>query len=280
MLFFFLGFVEANFETVQNFSEIDITESNPEDLYIFDIDDVISRFKGVLGHNRDLKEKMETIEEELDRLDLSLYQLSIFFKKTDMELIDPTIIDFIKGLRSRGIRIIALTHFPSGKFGIIQSVEEWRFKMLESLGIVFTQTFNGIPTGSHVFKGKWTQRISYFGILFKKSGIFPSPIGPVFHRGILIANKVNKGETLGAFLETTGLKPSRVVFYDDQEKNLKSIEDFCKERNIPFKGYLFKGAEKSRLPWDRELVLAQLKHLKKFNEWKNDDEIRTMIPAA
>jgi hypothetical protein len=66
--------------------------------------------------------------------------------------------------------------------------------------------------------------------------------------GILFVNgtEISKGDALLAFLEKTNFFPNRIVFIDDREDNLKSVEEAIQKLNRPIEyvGLHFLGAQK------------------------------------
>ncbi len=66
--------------------------------------------------------------------------------------------------------------------------------------------------------------------------------------GILFVNGtvVSKGEAFLSFIEKTKLSPERIVFIDDREENLKSLESAIQklDKPIEYHGLHFIGAQK------------------------------------
>jgi hypothetical protein len=47
---------------------------------------------------------------------------------------------------------------------------------------------------------------------------------PLFKKGILFTNEINKGAALTAFLQTAGPAPTAIIFIDDRLDHLESVE--------------------------------------------------------
>ena len=56
------------------------------------------------------------------------YENGLFTAK--YELVDPRIPDIIKGLQSKGVKVIALTSCPTGAHQQIGKIEDWRVRHL------------------------------------------------------------------------------------------------------------------------------------------------------
>jgi hypothetical protein len=109
-------------------------------------------------------------------------------------------------------------------------MEQWRINNLLSLGIDFSK---GVPyQSSLVFDDLASYRGNYSTYL---NGIF-------FVNGTV----VSKGEAFPAFLAKTNLTPDTVIFVDDREDNLKSLEAAIQTlgKPIEYVGVHFLGAQK------------------------------------
>lgn len=64
-----------------------------------------------------------------------------------------------------------------------------------------------------------------------------------FFNGVIYTAGQDKGTYLEDFLNKSGFQPSRIVFSDDKEDNLKSVIDFAKRKNISIDAYQMNGAK-------------------------------------
>ncbi|HBR70631.1 TPA: hypothetical protein DIC20_01940 [Candidatus Dependentiae bacterium] len=172
-------------------------------------------------------------------------------------VIEPSIIDIIQNLENRKIKTIALTYCDTGAFGggIIPSLPQWRYEDLKKEGIDFSPSFGD-------------QEIIFEHLTSKANR------HPMFYKGILLTDAFSKGEILGAFLDRVNWKPSNVIFFDDRLNYLESVEEEMKKRGIPFKGYLYKGAQHLPRKIDKEILDIELQHLKEHDEFISDEEAR------
>ena len=156
--------------------------------------------------------------------------LSLMTISSDSVLIDNRTPHLLEQLIQRNIPAMALTANLTGQVGKIHKMEKWRSNTLRQLGIDFTRC------APH-------ERELVFDNLASFRGNFST-----YLEGILFVNgtTVSKGEAFLSFLEKTGAMPSKVIFIDDREENLKSLEDAIQklDRPIDYQGVHFLGAHK------------------------------------
>jgi hypothetical protein len=185
------------------------------------------------------------------------------FIKTRTPLIEPLLTNFFQTLQKSGKKAVALTNMPSGRFGLISQLEEWRRDKLLELGIDFSTVSPSIDERllfKHLPQGKCDP--------------------PLYHKGILFSNDSRKGSVLSAFLEYVkerfGYVPSLIIFFDDLLHNLESVAESSEQMCIPFKGYHYLGHSLLSNSLDLEIAQIQFHHLIKFEEWLRDEEAATL----
>lgn len=178
------------------------------------------------------------------------YLASIMLQEAKRPLIEPFVIDEIRRLQMRGIPVIACTAMNTGKFGMYERMEEWRYEHLKSLG----------------FEGSYGDKSMPFNVGVKH---------PVFYHGILATDFGPKGPAIGAFLDALDLHPSTIIMFDDSVDFLTSVKDECAKRKICFKGYNYLGAKEKA--WDEPLVRFQLNYLINHNHWLDDDAAHALM---
>jgi Protein of unknown function (DUF2608) len=132
------------------------------------------------------------------------YYLSQVLSKIKYDVVDPKIVEIIHSLQSRDIKTIAFTRMPVGSLGIILSMEDWRIEHLKKHQFDFSEAF---PQFQEI-----------------KINVLSTGIPSLFKKGMLCANKQDKGPVFIAFLEAIQWKPSQVVFIDNRLDYLKSVE--------------------------------------------------------
>ena len=140
--------------------------------------------------------------------DKQMMFLSLMTISSEPVLIDECTPQLLKSIIQKGIPAIALTANLTGSFGPVKNMEEWRIKSLRLLGIDFTKT---APY----------QKSLVFDELSPYRGNYSTYLdGVLFVNGI----KVSKGDAFLSFLKKTAFFPDKIIFIDDREDNLKSVE--------------------------------------------------------
>jgi uncharacterized protein DUF2608 len=165
---------------------------------------------------------------------------SQLWQQAEFTLVEPVVVQLINELKSRGCIVLGLTSMESGAYGAIAHMPEWRFNTLADFGIEFSQQF-----GNYTFTNLASYRSNY----------------PVLYKGILCANQQPKGDVLRAFLDQNGLKPDKIVFFEDSMTNLQSVGAMCDALDIPVEMYHYTGAEKYQKQSNPDRVLEQIKKI-------------------
>lgn len=171
---------------------------------------------------------------------------SIMWQQAPRHLIESKSVIFIDTLKAQGCRVFGLTSMETGSYGVIPDMPEWRYAMLASLGIEFTQDF-----GTKIFSSLPAYRDNY----------------PMLYKGIVCANGLRKGPVLGAFLDTLDFKPTQIIFFDDREKELQSVGAECKKHAIPCELYRYDGYKEIPDRWSMDWALKQLNGLVVEEKW-------------
>lgn len=204
------------------------SDADTKTLAIFDVDMVLVQPEDPAFQMQNIKRfgaSAKRIMGELPK-DKQMIFLSLMTLSSKTILIDNQMPKFFQQLSERSIPTIALTANLTGQFCEIDNMEEWRAETLRSLGIDFTKT-SPCKT-AFVF----TELASY------RQNFCSYIDGMLFVNG----KDVSKGEALIAFLEKAQLHPSKIIFVDDREENLKSVEEAAQKLNIAFRGIHYLGA--------------------------------------
>ncbi len=134
--------------------------------------------------------------------------------------------EMIADLQVRGHTVFALTHRPLSMHAATK-------KHLSSVGLDFTKT-------SPLKKDHWFSDLSrlHDGVLFV------SDFGP-------------KGRTLALLLEHLGKTPQAIVFIDDSEHNVKSVDQTCSELGIPCHACYYQLRKQRHATYSREIADIQ-----------------------
>lgn len=200
-------------------------------LAIFDIDMVLTQPEDPAFQMKNMKLYRHVVKKIFH--DLPPEKVEIFL--TLMTLCSPSILvdvktpQLLQDLGQRQIPSMALTANLTGKVHSVESMETWKIENLRGCGIDFSRS--PIHDQTLIFKDLPSFRNNF--VTFKE--------GILFTNGVLCS----KGEALVAFLTKTGIHPETVVFVDDREENLKSVEEFLEQYDpdIDYVGLHYLGAQ-------------------------------------
>lgn len=248
------------YQTIQSMNQVlpILEQCDATSLVIFDVDEVLIR-PGDRIHlpkffmNSPGKELKTNFEKKAgDRIE---YIWSKVMLEAHRELTEACLIPIIDVLRQKGVKIIALTKLRSGPYGIIPSLEHYRFEQLIKLGIDFRSSFN-------------------FNYIFTELPFLYDNY-PVFYNGIICTNDCSKGETLGAFLDRSNFQPQTIIFFDDLIENVKSVEQEIQKRAIEFYGFHYCFPFPDEL--DTKIAQFQLNYLHEHEQWLSEQEAASIL---
>lgn len=191
-----------------------------------------------------------------DELSGSIFSKILLAEKS--HTVEPQTASVIKKLQDRGVKVIALTNWQTSPVGKISSMPAWRFDKLAEVHINFSTGFD-------------TQEIS-----LNKDKVTGDD-QPVFYKGILLTDGVDKGSVLGIFLDSIHYTPDRIIFFDDRAKQVESVKNEAKARGIPFYGFVYKAAEKLSQKYDPAIIAQQLDYLIKHDEYITEEQARELM---
>lgn len=190
-------------------------DANEETLILFDVDMVLIQpnepafqMANMKRHKALFRKVINDMPEEKRDLFLNLVNVN-----TESMLLDPETPQALRNLSSRKIPTMALTANFTGSLAHIHNVPLWKIGRLSQFGIDFTQS---APYASDMALSD-----------------LPSFRGnhSLFTHGILFVNGIEKGPALISFLKKISYVPKKIIFIDDREANLTSVERALKEYN-------------------------------------------------
>ena len=242
--------------------------ATPDDLFVFDIDDVIfepqdldvqKRFyknPSLIKNNKSLDDYFKI--NNYPQKDC-LFLLSMLNGK--IQPIEQKLINNILELQKRNIKVITLSHFYSAKCDLIERTEDWRYQQLLSLGLDLSQSFDQ----QEILLNELQQ--TDFAQKYKaKRAIYPNPT--LYYKGVIGTNQYPKGIVLKSFLQKMKLKPAHVYFFDDKQKNIASVIHEMKNMDIPCQAFLYAAATTNRSNDELDLDVAALR-IKLIKQRKN-----------
>lgn len=174
-----------------------------------------------------------------------------------MHAVELQIKTIVQKLQDRGVKTIAITSCSTGSVGIITSMQSWLFEKLAQLSINFSTSFN-------------PQEIELNKITTLDSK-------PLFYKGILLTDFIDRGIALGAFLDTIKYKPDQIIFFDNDQQNIESIKNEAKKRGIPFHGFIYKAAAKLPKQYDSAIIDLQCKYIIEHDEYITEQQARELL---
>ncbi|MEY3197119.1 MAG: hypothetical protein RLZZ59_487 [Pseudomonadota bacterium] len=230
-------------------------------LVIFDIDDVLIAPKDQILQTQNKKhlEKLnQKLEESVGKKNADIFY-SIIFTQRDNGPVDIKMKDIISHLQSKGIKALALTNCFTGRFGKIESMEDWRYNELKKHGYHFELSWQELQPKT-------------FTELAKNSPM------PVFKNGIVFTSAASKGEALKEFLQHAGITPHKIIFIDDKIKHLESVAEIAKSYNIQYIGIEYTAARDiSASPLNKKRADVQYEVLEKEKKWISDSEADALL---
>ncbi|WP_010298925.1 DUF2608 domain-containing protein [Candidatus Odyssella thessalonicensis] len=248
--------------------ETTLQSADQDTLVIFDIDDVLLFPKDQIlrSENRKYLKELSSRLERLVGEEEAQLLYSIIFEQRQNGPVDPKMRDLISNLQSQGIKVLALTNCFTGAFGKIKSLEEWRCHELHKHGYHFDQSWPALKAKQFHDLNKQEN-----GLSTKNNSI------PMFIRGTVFTSSVSKGKALQAFLKYAQLSPKRIIFIDDKERHLKSVQRVALAHNISFTGIKYTAADDlAREALNKQRAELQFEVLKKDKKWMADSEASTV----
>lgn len=168
---------------------------NKDVVVVFDIDSTIAYLEHDIEYLVCGREK-ELLEKGFDKnysIDLALCEYFVISKKAKLFPIDSSP-EIIMELQKKHIPVIALTN---RSIPVIYST----VKSLKNIGINFGK--------NAIFCRDLDLAVSHKGF---------------YHKNIIFSGKNDKGKMLAKFFDTIGYKPKKIIFVDDNKRNVESVD--------------------------------------------------------
>jgi hypothetical protein len=223
----------AEITQVKNMEEVfkHLQCADSKTLVVFDVDMVLIQPSNPAFQMANMKRFSPICKRIMKEIssDKQMLFLSLMTTNYDPVLIDERTPKLIQQLAQKEVPTIALTSNITGPFGIIPSMEKWRIDGLKRLGIDFSQS---APCHAPLVFDKLASYRGNYSLYLN---------GVIFANGMV----VSKGDVFLAFLKKSQFTPNKVVFIDDREENLKSLESALQTMNksVEFLGLHFLGAQ-------------------------------------
>jgi len=233
-----------------------LKSTNKDTLVIFDVDDVLITSSN--EHDFRHPYRIKLWQEIKDRLAPEMIETlhSNIISTAKKKLVEPRIAKMFSYLHLQCIPTIALTAMSTGKFGIIEKMEDLRIKELNNVGISFLPL---TPLKGDVLAvGLENANM----ICSECKGI------PMLKEGIILTAGIDKSIVLEYMFNTYNYYPKTIIFIDDSLKNIESLEKLCIKLKINFQGFHYTAVSLMSLPIiDEYLERLRFKILEQKHSW-------------
>jgi hypothetical protein len=183
------------------------------------------------------------------------FLVSKIWLKRKVHVVEPTIYNVLEQIQQNGIRSFALTAMYTGKFGAISNIEDWRIKELNNVGFDFV-------------KFSENNNILNFPDLKTDRGI------PMLKSGIIFTALADKAIVFHEVLKKLHLRAKTIIFIDDDNNNVLSMQKLCAELGFHFYGFIYTAAKKiEQQPEDDAIERKRFDYLEKYSEWPTLEDL-------
>lgn len=243
----------------------EIAKLSPGDMVLWDVKDVIFNAEDQVMtamHKSYFKEKFKEIEKTLGK-EKADHLKSIVLDSYQPVLVDKEIPGIIAHAQRVKIIVLALTSGKTSGYETIDNRADKRVDTLKSFDIDFSKSIN-LPNIDLGTSGNDKQDV--------ENG------NSVFQDGVIFASRIEKGDILGRFLNVSGLKPKRIVFIDNQLKNINFVGHKCSELGIEYVGIFFtKISKKPYQHLDHRIAEKKFEILLEKSVWISDNDAKALL---
>lgn len=226
-------------------------------LIIFDVEDVLLEPRDTVlqfNHKTFVKDIERKLAEKYSNKEVDNINSSILLQRHNAP-VNNDMAQIIDKAQNRGVKVMALTNCRTGKFGKISSMEEWRLQELKKHGYHFDKSWTNINDKIFSIQGEDSRD----NIIFKNGVIFTS-------------HSHTKGDALREFLKYSKIEPKSIIFIDDKEHNIKSVQDVASDMKIEFTGIEYTASKEHDTKLNEKRASLQFEVVEKEGKWLSDKE--------
>ncbi len=245
---------------IYDFKEVIETIKKADETYLvlFDIDEVIVMDSDESRLTHDYRKVLVNDIKKRLTIEQCKLSMSVVLKDRKARFVNDDILTIFSLLKEKNIPAMGLTKLPTGKFGIIEDMIEWRVQELTALKVNL-------------------QELSplHDEIVIKD---FNTGYGdPILKDGIIYTAEYDKGDVLEYVLHKTNFSPKAIIFIDDIKENLLSLHKTCSKLQINYQGFEFMGSAIIPEPdLDKKLEKIRFEVLEKELKWLTDEELKKL----
>jgi hypothetical protein len=263
-LLFGCEYPQKNISEIKNItalSQADFHSLDKQTLVVFDVDEVLTAPNASSGmfttHRNEYGNLIKEFKKKYPKYasDYEMYS-SIIFKSQQEVIIDKDTLSLLKNLKSKNIKTIACSTWPSGPQGVIPNMASHRYDVLRALKITFDWSFSN-------------------DVFYLNQKLYPKTNNekvkkPLYYKGVICTDGEDKGMSLLRFFRHKKYYPKTIIFFDDSLNKIKDVQQMCKENNINFYGYHYTNRLDTH--WNETLVRFKIKKLIEDKTWFKNDE--------
>ena len=181
-----------------------------------------------------------------------------WYTQRKITLVEPGWLQFIEQSKLKGAQVWGLTQMDYKIYELIQKPEEWRYNELARLGIQFNEKLG-------------QQEAVRLSNDPKKQ--------PIFYRGIIFTAKANKGEAILDLLQVGNLRPKKIIIFDNNKNELKSMQRALRKFDIDYYGINYLAQAQIVIKVNSDQMMLQQDTLINQRKWLEDDEVLEALAA-
>ena len=178
--------------------------------------------------------------------------VSKWYQQRQVKLVEDGWVDFIKKLQNKGAVVYGICSMPIH----LVNIEEKRYLEAKGLDIIFTNKINGKEVLEIEKQEHWYS---------------------FFHKGIIFTGPYSKSHTLMEFLRVTNVIPSKLVFIDHIEHEVKRVEQSLRVFDMEYYNVLYLGVKEVPGKPDADVIKLQQQELIQNGKWMEDDVARALL---
>lgn len=245
---------------IHDFKEVieAIEKADETYLVLFDVDEVIVMDSDESRLTHDYRKVLVNDIEKRLTIEQCKLLMSVVLKNRKARFVNNDILTIFALLKEKNIPAMGLTKLPTGKFGIIEDMIKWRGQELTLLKVNLQELS---PLNDEII-------IKDFNAGYGD---------PILKDGIIYTAEYDKGAVLEYVLQKTNYSPKSIIFIDDIEENLLSLQEICSKLKINYQGFEFMGSAIVPEPdLNEQLEKIRFEVLEKELKWLTDEELKKL----
>lgn len=231
-----------------------LQEVTPDTIVFFDIDDTLLNTKILLGNSSWWKyftEKVRASNYNVKNQSEVLALIRKILTEVPVVPIDPCSVEIIKSLQDKGIITLGLTaRFLRAEY--LDTMDDLSYKQLKSFGVDFTKNSLSNQSG---------KTLNFFS------------------HGVIFTDHNPKGPYLKEFLSHMNIHPKKIIFVDDSENQMKSVEEAVEGLGIHFIGFRYGALDHYHRSFNPLIANIQLEAFLNENKILSDEEAMHLVKA-